>query len=190
MRRFSFILLLSTFLLWGCSPQGEGDDDSVRADDDASPDDDAADDDSSSQDDDSTPGDDDSSPASNADGDCLTDAEEEALGTNPEAVDSDGDGLSDCDELNETGTDPLVTDSDGDGFSDGVEVDCVSNPMDGGEVCYACGWGHNDPGTLVSTGNEEGDVLADLDLFDQCQEAVRLWDFAGEYHILFATAAW
>lgn len=103
----------------------------------------------------------------NPDGDCLTDAEEAELGTNPNAVDSDGDGISDCD-----------------------EIACVSNPADPNEKCYACGWKHNDPGNLVSTGAKEGDVIANLDLIDQCKEPVHLWDFAQEYHILFMTAAW
>lgn len=39
----------------------------------------------------------------------------------PEDVDSDGDGLTDAEEL-ALGTDPLKKDTDGDGFSDGVEV--------------------------------------------------------------------
>ena len=47
----------------------------------------------------------------NADGDCMTDVEEEALGTDPNQNDSDGDGVSDCD-----------------------EIDAVSDPLDGEEV--------------------------------------------------------
>jgi hypothetical protein len=44
-------------------------------------------------------------------------------------VDSDGDGLSDREEL-ELGTDPLNPDTDGDGWPDGCEVRLGSNPMD------------------------------------------------------------
>jgi len=106
-------------------------------------------------------------PAGNEDGDCLTNAEELEKGTDPLLADSDGDGIGDCD-----------------------EIACVSNPTDANEHCYACGWKHNDPGTLQSTGAKEGDVIANVDLIDQCQEAVHLWDFAQEYHILFMTAAW
>ena len=54
------------------------------------------------------------------------------------SIDSDEDGLTDCVEA-ALGTDPFVSDSDGDGFSDSDEVDCVSDPLDGQEVCYACG---------------------------------------------------
>lgn len=103
----------------------------------------------------------------NPDGDCLSDAEEAALGTDPTLADSDGDGIGDCE-----------------------EVACVSDPVDGAEQCYACGWEHNDPGNLVSTGSDEGSVIANLDLVDQCNQPVKLWDFAAEYHILFMTAAW
>ncbi|MFZ5475291.1 MAG: hypothetical protein ACOZNI_00835 [Myxococcota bacterium] len=55
---------------------------------------------------------------------------------------------------------------------------------------YACGWEKRDPGTLESTGNEAGDVLADLTLVDQCGESFRVWDMYEEYFILFVTAAW
>jgi YD repeat-containing protein len=44
-------------------------------------------------------------------------------------VDSDGDGLSDAQEIL-IGTDPFNPDTDGDGFSDGVEVASGSDPLD------------------------------------------------------------
>lgn len=106
-----------------------------------------------------------------------------------ESSDLDGDGLNDCEEV-ELGTNPESADSDGDGFTDAEEVDCVSNPSDGDEICYACGWGHNDPGDLSSTGSDEGDVVDNISLVDQCGEYVDLWDFYGEYHVLYMTAAW
>ena len=74
--------------------------------------------------------------------------------------------------------------------ADGAEPDCTSDPKDAGEGCYACGWAHNDPGSLVSTGAEVGDVIKNLPFIDQCGEAVHLWDFAGAYHILDMTGAW
>ena len=106
------------------------------------------------------------------------------------SADSDGDGLDDCTEVETLGTDPQRADTDGDGFSDSDELDCVSDPLDGDEQCYACGWKHSDPGTLTSTGAEEGDTIENLSLLDQCGEQVDLWDFAGGYHILFMTASW
>ncbi len=111
------------------------------------------------------------------------------LGTDPDLADTDGDGLDDGFEV-ELGTDPNLADTDGDGFDDGSEVDCVSSPTDSAEVCYACGWEHNDPKSLVSTGASVGDVIENLELVDQCGELVDLWDFAGKYHILYMTAAW
>lgn len=83
-----------------------------------------------------------------------------------------------------------TTDSDGDGLTDCAELACGSNPDDPMSKCYACGWKHNDPGNLKSNGAAVGDVVANLDLIDQCNEHVKLWDFAREYHILFMTAAW
>jgi hypothetical protein len=103
--------------------------------------------------------------------------------------DEDGDGIEDCAEL-DLGTDPRSADSDGDGLSDRDELDCGADPLDAEDLCYACGWDHGDPGDLVSTGAAEGDVIANLEMIDQCGEAVDLWDFTGEYYVLFMTAAW
>ncbi len=103
--------------------------------------------------------------------------------------DTDGDGLDDCTEES-LGTDPALADSDGDGHDDGQELDCVSDPLDSEERCLACGWGHNDPGDLVSTGNEDGQVIENIPFIDQCEEEVSLWDFAGQYHVLWMTATW
>ena len=105
-------------------------------------------------------------------------------------ADADFDGLDDCIEQEEYGTDPQSHDSDFDGFSDGEEVACGSNPLDVDEECYACGWRHDDPGDLVSTGSDIGDVIENIPFIDQCGEQVQLWDFAREYHILFLTASW
>jgi hypothetical protein len=121
---------------------------------------------------------------------CATDGQ----GNNPkdfacsEDSDADGDGLDDCAEA-DLGTDPANDDSDGDGFTDSEELDCVSNPLDVDEQCYACGWEHNDPGTLVSNGKEVGDVIHNISMVDQCGEMVDIWDFHGEYHVLYMTSA-
>lgn len=64
-----------------------------------------------------------------SDGDGLTDKEELALGTNPFNPDTDGDGLTDGEEVHGVTmngklikTNPLNPDTDGDGLTDGAEV--------------------------------------------------------------------
>ncbi|MGN0240992.1 MAG: VWA domain-containing protein [Candidatus Weimeria sp.] len=53
-----------------------------------------------------------------SDSDGLNDSLEKILGTDPNKKDTDGDGLSDYDEVMVTGTDPLNPDSNGDGIND------------------------------------------------------------------------
>ncbi len=129
---------------------------------------------------------------------------------NPPYVDTDGEALSDCDEL-ALETEPKEADTDGDGLDDFEEVQCVSNPLDKNEQCYAGGWLHNDPKNLVATGKTEGSVIGNMKLSDQFGEMVSLWDFANTpssptnvwatllenfnapkpvYYILFMTASW
>jgi hypothetical protein len=67
-------------------------------------------------------------PFVDTDKDGLDDAKEKALGTNPFAPDSDGDGLLDGAEVNQWGTDPLAWDMDGDTLSDGQEVSAGTDP--------------------------------------------------------------
>ena len=56
------------------------------------------------------------------DGDGLSNQREQDEGTDPENPDTDGDGLTDGQEVNQHGTDPVDQDTDGDGLSDGEEV--------------------------------------------------------------------
>ena len=55
------------------------------------------------------------------DGDGLSNAEEQAKGTDPLKADTDGDGLTDGFEVNKSKTDPLKADSDNDGIVDSRE---------------------------------------------------------------------
>jgi outer membrane protein OmpA-like peptidoglycan-associated protein len=57
-----------------------------------------------------------------ADHDGLLKSEEEKLGTDPNKADTDGDGLSDGDEVNKYHTNPLKIDSDNDNLSDKDEI--------------------------------------------------------------------
>lgn len=69
-----------------------------------------------------------------SDGDGLTDEEELALGTDPFNADTDGDGLSDYQEVKIYQTDPLNPDTDGDGYTDGEEVANRFNPKGAGRL--------------------------------------------------------
>jgi len=65
-----------------------------------------------------------------SDGDGLTDYEEIYIyGTDPFNPDTDGDGLTDYEEVMIYGTDPLNPDTDGDGYLDGEEVLHGYNPL-------------------------------------------------------------
>ena len=64
------------------------------------------------------------------DSDGLTNLEESSYDTNPNNSDSDGDGLSDGQEINIYGTNPINPDTDFDGLPDGEEVnDYGTNPL-------------------------------------------------------------
>ena len=63
------------------------------------------------------------------DGDGLSLAIEQELNTDPAVVDTDGDGLTDGDEINIYGTAPLVVDTDGDGIGDADEIATGGDPL-------------------------------------------------------------
>ncbi len=73
-------------------------------------------------------------PAVDSDGDGLTDAEEDALGTDKLAMDTDNDGLNDYEEVKIYHTDPKNPDTDGDGYKDGEEVKNGYNPSGPGRL--------------------------------------------------------
>ncbi len=64
------------------------------------------------------------------DSDGLTNIEEIKLGTDSLCSDTDGDDISDYDEVNVTNTDPLSKDTDGDGIKDSTELRFGLDPND------------------------------------------------------------
>jgi hypothetical protein len=69
-----------------------------------------------------------------SDNDGLKDSEEAELGTDPQKIDTDGDGLFDNEETSVYKTDPLNSDTDGDGFTDGSEVKNGYDPKGSGKL--------------------------------------------------------
>ena len=69
-----------------------------------------------------------------SDGDGLTDLEELEYNTDPELADTDRDGLFDREEVVSWKTDPLNPDSDGDSFIDGDEVKNGYDPLGSGKL--------------------------------------------------------
>ncbi|MEK7665900.1 MAG: hypothetical protein AAB337_03430 [Patescibacteria group bacterium] len=74
------------------------------------------------------------SPVVDSDGDGLTDAQELEAGTDLDNSDSDDDGLGDRAEVEVYDTDPLNPDTDGDSYSDGSEVSNSYNPNGSGRL--------------------------------------------------------
>ncbi|MCC2617236.1 PQQ-binding-like beta-propeller repeat protein [Aestuariibacter halophilus] len=132
--------------------------------------------------------------ATDNDGDNLSNLKEYQYLTNPNKVDTDGDGLGDGGEVNARNTDPTNIDTDGDGLNDGIEVfthgtDPLSNDTDGdGLTDYAEIIDLNtDPLSIDTDGDGmddkwEIDHLLDATVFSKTNDADSdsLSDF-GEY---------
>jgi len=117
------------------------------------------------------------------DDDGLGSFNESASGTKVFDSDSDGDGLSDGDEVLRYQTDPVSEDSDGDGAADGVEIDYGFDPLNELSAPYAKGW----PMTLaarkdgLSGAPEEmivGQRLQRTVLLGKDREVVDLYDYS------------
>ena len=69
-----------------------------------------------------------------SDSDNLSGSQEQAYNTDPDNWDTDGDGLSDGDEVFIWKSNPLLPDTDGDTYSDGDEVKNGYNPIGPGKI--------------------------------------------------------
>ena len=106
-------------------------------------------------------------------------------------LDSDGDGLSDAEE-EDLGTDPDNPDTDGDGYDDGEEVDANTDPNNAGDHPYQGGWPIGDcRHSITPTGNNRpGDIAQQFALLDQYGDTVRLHDFCDKEVVLIGAAFW
>lgn len=66
--------------------------------------------------------------------DGLNEDEEMMAGSSDTSADTDGDGLTDAEEISVYASDPAATDTDGDGFNDGDEVKNGYNPSGAGRL--------------------------------------------------------
>jgi hypothetical protein len=71
--------------------------------------------------------------------DGLSNEEEAIYKTNPNLVDTDGDGLTDFQEVKSYKTNPMVADTDGDTFPDGQEIQGGYDPNGPGKLAVALG---------------------------------------------------
>ena len=83
-------------------------------------------------------------------------------GTDPNRSDTDGDGVSDGDEINVHGCNPLLNDTDGDGLNDALELTLGTSPTntDSDGDGLPDGWEHAnglDPSSLVGDDGAAGD---------------------------------
>jgi hypothetical protein len=109
------------------------------------------------------------SPPLDSDGDGLSDDDELTRGTDPFSPDTDGDGLGDGDEVGRR-TNPLSSDTDGDGYGDGEEVSESTDPLDptdypGSSGGGGCGDGPDTDGDGIKDAcddDDDNDRLSDV----------------------------
>jgi hypothetical protein len=128
-------------------------------------------------------------PHGDSDGDGLDDAQELALGTDPDNPDSDGDGYGDGDEYH-GGTNPLYEHSHP--YTGGYNVGyCDTPPVPTGPTGYISGEFQPDDGPpewYEWPVYAVGDVVDDFAWRDQHGEIVHLYSFCGQHVMLeFAT---
>ena len=123
------------------------------------------------------------------DNDGLSNELEAELGTSPEMVDTDLDGLSDGVEVNEYGTDPLSQDTDGDGILDATETSNDLDPLDASDATedidndgvlnvdeFALGTGLRDPDSDNDNLSDGEEVNLGTDPLNRDSDGDSLWD--------------
>lgn len=129
------------------------------------------------------------------DGDTLTDFDEVTLHlTDPLQTDTDGDDLRDDAELI-AGTDPLAPDTDGDGVMDGVEIENDSDPLDKMSWPFAKSlwpdYSGDVPADVASAASlTVGEAMPNVRFRDQFDEVVDLHQFYGNVILIDFSAGW
>lgn len=101
-----------------------------------------------------------------ADLDGLTAMEELKYGTNPFVVDSDGDGISDGDEVHKYGTNPINKDTDSDGVKDGKEIEIGTNPLIADDLFKVTATANSEDTVKVSVSTElSGNQVESLSVY-------------------------
>ncbi len=105
-------------------------------------------------------------------------------------ADLDGDGLSNAQEQ-ALGTDLSRSDTDSDGWDDGEEVASFTDPLSDADHPYTGGWPigacrHD----IVPEGYGEGDLVAAIELEDQHGETVRIHDFCDRAVLVITAYQW
>jgi thiol-disulfide isomerase/thioredoxin len=110
---------------------------------------------------------------------------------NSASLDSDGDGVSDEEEI-ANGTDPESDDTDLDGWTDGEEVERNTDPTDGSDKPYEGGWPIGDCRNDVSADSSlsQGGTAPDFELTDSFGDTVRLHDFCHMAVLVVTGAEW
>ena len=104
-------------------------------------------------------------------------------------LDGDGDGLTDAEE-EALGTDPAKADSDGDGYDDGYEAGYGTDPNDVWDKPYEGGWDIDFEcrDSVVGTGDEVGEIAFDFEAYDQHSDLLSLYDFCDHTVLVVASA--
>ncbi len=133
-----------------------------------------------------------------SDGDGLSNADEKTWGSDPNVVDSDGDGIDDGTEVFTYGTHPAFADSDSDGATDLEEIEAGVDPLDPNSRPYRGGWpilsdDFKDAleGEGASPSIAMGAQLPRFKLKDQFGDRVDVYDFAdGVPVVIDISAEW
>ena len=133
-----------------------------------------------------------------SDSDGIPDGKEMELGTDPYKADTDGDGLSDYDEIYKYHTDPLKKDTDGDGLSDYDEIfvyhtdplkaDTDADGFKDGEEVLTYKTDPNVPGDVIPKIFGEKAIFFNFDRSFIRKDAKPVLDEVAQFLIQYATA--